>query len=402
MTRLIFIIIFFLISLLAVCKAPAYYLWLLAIAVTEYPLVFVAIAALLTGWGFWVSKYQTAGTVLGVISLLLFLSPIIRAQLLSEDLREDMAKSFTGNGRPPVFPGRSVFSFSGLLHSTPAVAYKTITYATYNDTSLTLDYYTPPKSSPKEKTLKVDKSSLSSGEGRGEALPCVIVIHGGSWSSGDSKQLPELNSILAAKGYNVAAINYRMAPKYQTPAPVQDVKQALTYLTKHADELNIDTNNFVLLGRSAGAQIALLAAYTLHDKRIKGVVDFYGPADMVWGYSVPSNPLIMDSRRVMERYIGGPYAKVPQKYVACSPLEFADTGAIPTLIIHGNNDVLVSPEHSRRLDLKLTQHNIRHYWLKLTWATHGFDFNINGPGGQLSTFAVETFLNTISQSPLTP
>jgi len=71
-----------------------------------------------------------------------------------------------------------------------------------------------------------------------------------------------------------------------------------------------------------GAQIALLAAYTLHDKSIKGVIDFYGPADMVWGYAIRSNPLIMDSRKVMEDYIGGPYAKIPQKYFDCSPLVF--------------------------------------------------------------------------------
>jgi acetyl esterase/lipase len=387
MTRLVFLIIFFLISLLAVFKAPAYYLWLLAIMVTEYPLIFVVIAMLLTAWGIWVTPYKILGYWIGAITILLFLSPIIRAQLLSEDMREDMVKSFTGNGKPPVFPGRSVFSFGGLLKGTQVVGYKTLTYTKYPGIDLTLDYY---KGTP-------SLSSLSPGEGRGEVLPCIVVIHGGSWSSGDSQQLPELNSYLGARGYNVASINYRMAPKYQTPAPVEDVKKALAYLSEHAAELGIDTTKFVLLGRSAGAQIALLAAYTLHDKRIKGVVDFYGPADMVWGYSIPSNPLIMDSRGVMDRYIGGSYKQVPGKYVACSPIEFADTGAIPTLIIHGSNDVLVSPEHSRRLDLKLMQLNIRHYWLKLPWATHGFDYNINGPGGQLSTFAVETFLNTITQ-----
>ena len=81
----------------------------------------------------------------------------------------------------------------------------------------------------------------------------------------------------------------------------EDIHNAISYLCKHADELNILIPiNFVLLGRSAGAQIALLAAYTLHDPHVKGVIDFYGPADMVWGYSIPSNPLIMDSRKVMD------------------------------------------------------------------------------------------------------
>ena len=107
--------------------------------------------------------------------------------------------------------------------------------------------------------------------------PCVIVVHGGSWAGGDSQQLPELNSYMAAKGYNVASINYRMAPKWQTPAPVEDIANAIKYLTAHADELHIDPTQFVLLGRSAGAQIALLAAYTLHNKQLERCDRFLWP-----------------------------------------------------------------------------------------------------------------------------
>jgi acetyl esterase/lipase len=369
MIRFYFILIFFLISLLSFLKAPAYYLWLLAIGVTEFPLIFVGITSLLTVWGIWVQKYQFAGTVLGLVTIVIFLSPIIRAYWITKDLQVNMDKALntlTDNSTP--------FSFGKLFSGTKDVSYKPITYVTYKDTAMSLDYY------PSQVIGK---------------KPCVIVVHGGSWAGGDSKQLPELNSELAAKGYNVAAINYRLAPKYQTPAPVEDIKNAITYLKKHADELHIDTTNFVLLGRSAGAQIALLAAYTIHEPDLKGVIDFYGPADMVWGYSIPSNPLIMDSRKVMGEYVGGTYKEVPQKYFNCSPLEFVSKQSVPTLIIHGMDDVLVSPEHSRRLNLKLQQNGIKHYWLKLPWATHGFDFNLNGPGGQLSTFAVETFLKTI-------
>jgi acetyl esterase/lipase len=268
------------------------------------------------------------------------------------------------------------FSISKMFSGSEKTPSRPLTYATYPDTSLILDFY------PSQITGK---------------RPCIIVVHGGSWSGGDSKQLPELNSYLAFKGYNVAAINYRMAPKYQTPAPVEDIKSAFTYLRKHADELQIDTSKFVLLGRSAGAQIALLAAYTISEPALKGVIDFYGPADMVWGYSIPSNPLIMDSRKVMDAYVGGSYDQVPQKYFRCSPLLFVNQQSVPTLIIHGENDVLVSPEHSRRLNSKLLQNGIKHYYLKIPWATHGFDYNLNGPGGQLSTYAVETFLNTITK-----
>ncbi|WP_183562290.1 alpha/beta hydrolase [Mucilaginibacter sp. SP1R1] len=380
MIRLVLLLIFFLASLLTIFKAPAYYLWLLAIAVTEYPLIFVGLTTLVTLSGVWVSSYKTPGNIVGIITILLFISPVIRAYIVAKNVKHDMQQAFNGmhtDSSTAIFPKDGTpFDFFNLFKKTTAVPYKSLTYVKYQDTSLSLDFY----------------SSRILGR-----KPCVIMIHGGSWSSGDSQQLPELNSYLAQKGYHVASINYRMAPKYQTPAPVEDVSKALNYLCKHAAELHIDTNKFILLGRSAGAQIALLAAYTLHDVHVKGVIDFYGPADMIWGYSIPSNPLIMDSRGVMDRYIGGTYPQVPEKYAACSPLEFVDKQSIPTLIIHGANDVLVAYEHSRRLNEKLQQNGIRRYWLKLPWATHGFDYNINGPGGQLSTYAVETFLNTITQ-----
>jgi len=374
MTRLVLLIIMFLLSLLIVLKAPAYHLWIAAILVSEFSLIFIAVTAILLVWGIWITPYKLAGNIIGVITIALLFFPIVCADLISRHIKQDMAKAFKADVNETT--GLNPFSFPRLFQAAPKVNHTTITYVQYPDTTLNLDFYASRKAGKH---------------------PCLIVVHGGSWSSGDSGELPELNSYLAIKGYNVASINYRLAPKYQTPAPVEDIHNAIAYLCKHADELNIDTNNLVLLGRSAGAQIALMAAYTLHDVHIKGVIDFYGPADMVWGYSIRSNPLIMDSRKVMRDYIGGAYETVPQKYLDCSPIEFVDKRSAPTLIIHGENDVLVSREHSRRLDLKLTQNGIPHYWLKLPWATHGFDYHLYGPGGQLSTYAVETFLNAITK-----
>jgi hypothetical protein len=57
MIRLILLVFFFLISLLTVFKAPAYYLWLLAIAVAEFPLIFVTIVVILLVAGIWLHKY---------------------------------------------------------------------------------------------------------------------------------------------------------------------------------------------------------------------------------------------------------------------------------------------------------------------------------------------------------
>jgi len=378
MIRLIIIITLLILSLLTVFKAFEYYVWMLAIIVTEFSWFFILLTIIALGCGYYSNKYQLAGTILGLLALMLFISPIVRAYTVSGSLKRNFNAAFGpgstilkgDNTQPP-------FSFQAMFKSVKKVTCKQLNYVAYADgTTLSMDYY---------------PSQIVGNRA------CVIVVHGGAWNKGDNKQLPELNNHLALMGYNVAVINYRLAPKFQSPAPVEDVNAALAYLKKHADDLHIDTNNFVLLGRSAGAQIALLAAYTAHDKSIKGVIDYYGPADMVWGYSIPSSPLIMDSRQVMRDYIGGSYQQAPEKFAASSPLEFIDHQSPPTLIIHGDNDVLVSPEHSRRMNEKLEKNGIKHFLLKLPWATHGFDFNLNGPGGQLATYTVERFLNTVTK-----
>lgn len=375
MLRLVIIILLLLASLLTVLKAPTYHLWLLAVLVGEYGLLFLGITVIALLAGFLPGRYVWQGTVLGLLAIALYLYPIISACLIGDKLSIDISNNFSLSINTQDQPALKPFSFTKLFQRDPKQAnYRTFKYATYADTALTLDYY-PAAVMGKR--------------------PCVMVIHGGSWSSGDSKQLPELNAVLSQAGYQVASVNYRLSPKWQSPAPLQDVAAALKYLHQNAEELQVDTGSIVLLGRSAGAQIALLAAYTLKQQGIKGVIDFYGPADMVWGYSLPASKLVMDSRRVMANYLGGYYDKVPQQYAESSPIEFVNRHTVPTLMIHGANDVLVAYGHSERLSRRLIQNQVPFYWLKLPWATHGFDYHLNGPGGQLSTYTVLRFLEGV-------
>lgn len=376
MIRLALLAINFLISLLAVFSAPTYHLWLLAIGIAEFAWVFITITFVLLVAGLFTERYALPGTLLGLVTLVLLLSPIVRAYLIAGTLPQAIDQAFGDHDKDN---SRSKpFSLLTMLTDYPQqpVTPVSYTYRMDNLPTSTLDYY------------PAQQSGLR---------PCVVVIHGGSWSSGDNKQLPELNSYLAHAGYHVVSVNYRLAPAFRNPIPVEDVYAAMDYLRAHATELKIDTTNFVLLGRSAGAQIALLAAYRQQVPGIRGVIDFYGPADMVWGYSLPASPLVMDSRKVLEDYLGGTYNAVPDNYAASSPIEFVNRNTVPTLIIHGEKDVLVAYEHSIRLNKKLDDNGIKHYFLSLPWATHGFDYNLKGPGGQLSTYAVARFLRYVTR-----
>jgi acetyl esterase/lipase len=374
MWRLIIAVILCLLSLLTVFKAPTNFFWKVAVAVTEFPWIPLLVSFVFLIFCFKVTAYKIPTLIITGLAFVFYSLPVIEAYIRGNNLPQEMSAVFPSkenrNELKQPFSFFTQFTGVGVKQIEPSI----LTYKTLSERKLNIDFYSGGKTK----------------------APCVIIIHGGSWSSGDSKQLPDLNSYLANRGYHVAAINYRLAPKYKFPAPIEDTKEAIEYLTQHAEELNIDTNNFVLLGRSAGAQIALLAAYTFHDSKIKGVVSFYGPADMAWGATIKTNKLVLDVDKVFSEYLGGLINEVPEVYEESTARNFVAQKSTPTLLIHGPNDGLVSYYHSVRLSETLKKKNVPYYFLNLPWATHGCDYNINGPSGQLSTYTVERFINSVT------
>lgn len=228
-----------------------------------------------------------------------------------------------------------------------------------------------------------------------QSRPVVITIHGGSWLSGNRADFVELNRHLAADGYIVAAIDYRLAPRWRFPAAQEDVAAAVSYVKALDAATMVDPNRIALIGRSAGGQIALLAAYTARDPAIRGVVSYYGPAALRWGYENPAKRAVVDSSGVLETYLGGPPATHGAQYEAAEPATFVDAASPPTLFIQGLRDELVSPFHNEFVSARLIGAGVPHFILRLPWAVHGCDYIFSGPCGQLSTYAVEWFLRTV-------
>lgn len=377
MWRIIIALIFFLLSLLVLFKAPTNFLWKLAVAITEFPYISILLSLLFFISCFYTERLKLLSILFSGISLLIYCLPIFQVYMRGRNLEKDLVSNFSfqskDNYLSQPFSLIKLITGIGAKKTEPEI----LVYKKNSDKNLSLDFY------------------RSQGTNK---LPCVIIIHGGSWAGGDSKQLPALNYYLQKKGYHVAAINYRLAPKYKSPSQVEDTRLALHYLTKNSVSLGIDTTNFVLLGRSAGAQIALVSAYTFHTPNIKGVISLYGPADMVWGARFKSNKLVLNTEQVFRDYLGGLIDEVPNKYHEASSTDFVNQNSPPTLLVHGPNDPLVSYDHSVRLAKKLTENKVPHYFLNLPWATHGCDYNINGPSGQITTYAIERFINSVTKN----
>jgi acetyl esterase/lipase len=223
----------------------------------------------------------------------------------------------------------------------------------------------------------------------------VIVVHGGWWQKGDRNEHLGFNAYFAARNYVVAAIDYRLAPRHRFPTAEQDVKSAIEYLKSHAAEIGLDSNRIALVGRGAGGQLALQAAYDAKDPAVRGVVAAYASVDLKEAYANSANASLLDMRGMLEDYLGGSPKHVGERYTAASPTTRLGPNAPPTLIIHGQNDPIVPSKQGELLDAELGRVGVPRLLLRLPWATHACDKNFVGPCGQITLYAVEHFLGTV-------
>ena len=377
--------VFLALALLTTVVAPTQFLWKLSVAATEGG-HWLAVGALVTaipwrGQG----RLGKLGGILGLGAAVLFAFPLYHAYKMNTDLPAMLNTSFGTERRDR---GR----FAEDLRSEPLVMFDLVTSVQSRPVRLEERVFSTAEG--EKLTLDIYKPGYEHGP-----LPGLLVIHGGSWQSGNSKEFLALNGYLAARDYVVVSMNYRLAPKWKFPAGRDDVLSAIAYLKVYGKELGIDPTRLALLGRSAGGQLALLAAYTANEPAIRGVVSVYGPTDLKFGYERPASRLLLDTRGVLESYLGGPPAKVDDAYFAASPINFVNASSPPTLLIHGLNDGHVLPEESARLDARLTEAKVKHLFVRLPWATHGCDWSFSGPCGQITTYAIERFLDRVMLAP---
>lgn len=386
--RLWVAVILFLLSLLAVMPAQTNSHWKASIAGAEWG-HYVALAGIVTLLvPFWWRSIigQVAGGIT-VVAIAIALSPAVRAVNAGRGLQSRLDAAFGSHvprSRTDAPAMGSPLSLVQLLRNADPrpVSVRTVNYVTREETPLALDLYMARDTA--------DRAARP-------PAPLVITIHGGSWAGGSPRDMPELNHYLAARGYVVAAISYRFAPRYPFPAATEDVNAAIDYLKSRAKVFGIDSTRIVLVGRSAGGQLALQSAYTRNDFNIRGVVSLYGPTDQIWGWEHPTNPRVYDSFSTLRAFLNGEPSQVARAYRAASPINYIGSHTIPTLLIHGTMDPLVSVRQSERLDSVLAVARRPHLLVEMPWATHGCDYVFSGPCGQTATFAIERFVAAVTR-----
>jgi acetyl esterase/lipase len=366
-----------------VVPAPAYELWLFAVATSEWSLYLAVIAligvicalivrALDSNGRLWIASLVMSGTAfVGALYPLVSVLGITR----KNDVSLSMKNYFAGLN---IFAEKKINNFT------------TYAFAQTDDgKDLYLDVYLP---SP---------NNINNGAS-------VVVVHGGSWNAGERNDFPQWNSWLAAEGFTVFDIDYQLAPQPNHLTATGDVKSAVCWIKEHASEFKISPERIVLLGRSAGGHLALLAAYTSNDQDfhsscaekgqsadVRGVISFYAPTDLIWSYDNPANKRVINGQATLAKFIGGsPHEseEMSERYTLASPVAQISAEMPPTLMIHGGQDQLVRSENMTRLADRLNTANVMHKTIYIPYAQHGFDYNFNGWGSQIARSNILAFL----------
>jgi acetyl esterase/lipase len=247
--------------------------------------------------------------------------------------------------------GASVYGFAwirqyqAVLEEEPEVElvpdFADVTYCTMEGVPLQMDLYLPDAAQ----------------EGPAQVL---LYVHGGSFTGGDKRKGGGIIDIpaMTARGYAVAAANYRLMPEHPFPAAVLDARCAIRFLRAEASAYGLRADEIGIWGGSAGGNLAAMVGLTNGDpafeagehldqsSQVDGVVMMFGPTDLTarMGWL---------QRMLLRRAFGtdDPESDLLRR---ASPVQYVTGDEPPFLILHGDQDSAVPVDQARAFYEKMT------------------------------------------------
>jgi acetyl esterase/lipase len=242
--------------------------------------------------------------------------------------------------------------------------------------------------------------------------PAAVYVHGGSWVSGDYDTggfiINRIGPALAARGFVVVSLDYRLGPHDHWPAQIVDVKCAIRYLRANARRFHINPKAIGAWGQSAGGHLVALlgtagptagwdrGAYRNESSGVQAVVDMAGPSDLLTMGDQGDAVLVAESFISLLGDVPGEQIGADLK--KASPTTYVHRGDPPFLILDSNNDEIVYPEQSQELAWYLGVDGVPRQLLTVYDGGHEFDTVGEVPSeSQVVEAVVDFFVRTVME-----
>ena len=267
-----------------------------------------------------------------------------------------------------------------------------VVYNTRNAGVCVLDYYKP--------------------EGEGP-FPVIFNIHGGGFMAGDKDYRKNLGIWYALHGYFTVNVNYGLSPEYMFPKPIKHLFSALNWLVRNAEKLNLDLNNIVIAGDSAGAFYALTMACIVDDEELQKFLKIEPKANFV---AAILNCGIYDIKKCLDaKYLFDLNKKIFEattgvsekeflryKYRPfCSPINYVSRNFPPSFLFYAEKDLLCKGQAEMLIE-KLDEKDIylESFCSSSLMDNHCFSLDWKSKAAQAGNKMLEDFLEKLKNGDL--
>ena len=206
--------------------------------------------------------------------------------------------------------------------------------------------------------------------------PTLVYIHGGGWIFGSKEGAVYQLLPYLERGWRVVNVEYRMAGNSLAPGAVEDVRCALRWVFRNAEQWKFDTSKIVVTGHSAGGHLSLMAGmlpekspldnrcYGDEKMKVAAIVNWYGITDvndLIAGENLKNYAVMWMGSQTN----GADIAR------SVSPLSYVRKELPPILTIHGDKDDVVPFSHATRLKEALDKAGAPNRLHTITGGGHG-------------------------------
>lgn len=178
-----------------------------------------------------------------------------------------------------------------------------------------------------------------------DRLPVIVSVHGGGYVYGSKEVYQFYAASLARQGFVVINYNYRLAPKYKFPAPLEDLNAVLNWMLKQRKDYPVDVDKVFLVGDSAGAQIASQYGAMYANSEYRAIMGIEVPKITLRALGLCCGTYDLQKRiredagkGVMRDYLG----KDPERFAEkLDVLEYIDENYPPTYLFSSKGDFLM-------------------------------------------------------------